>query len=80
MGDRVVVHSTSADAEDVRQIVDRLTSRGVEVIEEQPHMLLVAGTKAAIGRALADARGWEAAALTMIEHPRTRERVLKPPR
>lgn len=79
MSDRVVVYSNTADAEDVRTVAGRLRSNGIDVVDEQTHMLLVVGSSEAIRRALGDARGWQLTEPQPVERPRTRERILKPP-
>ena len=79
MASRVVVHSNQADAEAVEKITVRLRAHGVEIVEEQPHMLLVSGSKETVGQALGDARGWSVTDLTTVPPPSTRQRVLKEP-
>ncbi len=79
MADRVVVHSVEADAETVKEVSGRLRSRGIEIVEEQPHMLLVSGSKDIVGRALANAHGWKVTELTAVPRPKMRERILKSP-
>jgi hypothetical protein len=73
--DRVVVHSVAPSADSADQVVLRLRSRGVEIVEEQPHMLLVSGTKETVGDALGDVRGWKVTDLVTVPRPRTRVSV-----
>lgn len=79
MSERMVVHSVASDAEPDAEVFQRLHAGGIEVIEQQPHMLLVLGDRQAIARALDGARGWSISALTSVPPPRTRERVLRRP-
>jgi hypothetical protein len=79
MSDRVVVYSTSADADAVDRVADSLRSQGVELIEQQPHMLLVTGTKDAISRLLGKTHGWGVTELSTVPPPRTRQRIVKGP-
>jgi hypothetical protein len=79
MSERMVVHSVSANAELDTAVAQRLHAGGVQVIDQQPHMLLVEGDKATIFRALNDVRGWTVSPLTTVPPPRTRERVLRRP-
>jgi hypothetical protein len=79
MSDRVVVYSVAADAEPGAEIARRMREKGVEIIEQQPHMLLLTGDPQTIGQALGGARGWKVGGETMTPPPRTRERVLKRP-
>lgn len=79
MSERVVVHSVAVNSKPDAEVARRLRENGVEIIEQQPHMLLVSGDRQTIGRALGDAHGWSVSALTTVPPPRTRERVLKRP-
>jgi hypothetical protein len=79
MADRVVVHRFAPDGETAEDIAERLRTAGAEILESQPHMLLVSGARESIGRALTGARSWRMAELQTVAPPRTRERVLKPP-
>ena len=79
MSDRVVVYSVAADAEPDAEVARRLREKGVEIIEQQPHMLLLSGDPQAIGQALGAARGWRIGGETKVPPPRTRERLLKRP-
>jgi hypothetical protein len=79
MSDRVIVHSVAADAEPVDEVAQRLRDGGIEIVEQQPHMLLLSGDRQAVGRALGAARGWSVSGLTTVPPPRTREQVLKRP-
>ena len=79
MASRLVVHSVQPDAEAHAEVAGRLRSGGIDIVEEQPHMLLVDGTRETVGRALGDARGWSITDLSIVPPPETRKRVLKPP-
>jgi hypothetical protein len=79
MGDRVVVYSIAADAESASGVAQRLRSNGIEIIEEQAHMLLVCGNRKTISRAIKDTAGWSISELRTVPHPQTRPRVLKKP-
>lgn len=79
MVSRVVVHSNQVDADAVETITGRLRARGVQIVEEQPHMLLVSGTKATVDDALGDAHGWSVSDLTTTPLPSVRQRILKEP-
>jgi hypothetical protein len=79
MADRVVVHRFAADGETAEDIVARLRTAGAEILETQPHMLLVSGARDGIAGALSGARGWRMTDLQTVPPPSTRERVLKPP-
>ncbi len=79
MSERMVVHSVSADAVADEDVARRVQAEGVQIIERQPHMLLVEGDRPAVARALNDARGWSISPLTTVPPPSTRERVLRRP-
>jgi hypothetical protein len=79
MAERLVVHSVVPDAEAYTEIARRLREGGVEIVEQQPHMLLVSSDRQTVDRALGNVRGWSVSALTTVPPPRTRERVLKRP-
>jgi hypothetical protein len=79
MGERIVVHSVTDDAEADGEVTRRLKNAGIDIIEQQPHMLLVEGDHQAVRRALGDIRGWVVSPVTETPPPRTRERVLKKP-
>ena len=79
MAKRVVVHSNRPDAETVEKVAGRLRARGVEIVDQQPHMLLVAGDKETVGHALGDAQGWSVSDLTTVPPPTTRFSIGKPP-
>lgn len=79
MADRVVVHRFAADGETAEDIVARLRTAGAEILETQPHMLLVSGARDAIAGALSGARSWRISDVETVPPPSTRERVLKPP-
>jgi hypothetical protein len=75
----MIVHSVAADALADEEVVRRLNAGGIQIVEQQPHMLLVIGDRATIERALSDAPGWSITPLTSVPPPDTRERVLKRP-
>jgi hypothetical protein len=79
MSDRTVVFRADPNSEPSEKVAARLRAGGVEIVEEQPNMLLVAGAKQIISRALGDAQGWSLSAETTVLPPSTREKVLKPP-
>ena len=79
MGERMVVHSVATDAEADTEVVRRLKDAGIEIVEQQPNMLLVYGTHPTIWRALGGARGWTVSPLTKTPPPRTRQQVRKKP-
>lgn len=76
MTDRVVVHSLADDAAPVADVADRLRARGIAVVEQHPHMLLVDGTINQVSRALGRAQGWDVTELTSVPRPRPRMRSL----
>ena len=78
MSDRTVVFRADPNSEPSEKVAARLRAGGVEIVEEQPNMLLVAGAKRIISRALGDAQGWSLSAETKVPPPSTREKVLKP--
>ena len=79
MTDRVVVYSAKPDSEASGSVAERLRARGVQIVEEQPTMLLVKGAADAIKHVIDQVDGWDLTAEQKVEPPRTRERVLKPP-
>ena len=79
MSERAVAYSVTADAEAEAEVVKRLQDKGVEIIERQPHMLLLSGDPRTIGQALDGARGWRVSEETKIPPPSTRQRVLRRP-
>ena len=79
MTDRLVVHRFAPDGETAEDIAARLRSAGAEILETQPHMMLVQGARDLIARALGGARSWRMTDLQSVPPPGTRERILKPP-
>ena len=79
MSERVVAYSVTAEAESDTEVVKRLQEQGVEIIERQPHMLLLSGDPQTVSQALGSARGWRVGGETKVPPPSTRERVLKRP-
>jgi hypothetical protein len=79
MSDHTVVFRASPKSEASDKVAARLRAGGVEIVEEQPNMLLVNGARHTISKALGDADGWSLATETKTPPPATREKVLKPP-
>jgi hypothetical protein len=79
MSERTVVFRAGPNSEASESVAARLRAGGVEIVEELPNMLLVAGAKQAISKALGHAEGWKLTAETKTPPPGVRERVLKPP-
>ena len=79
MSERVVAYSVTADAENDVEVVKRLQDKGVEIVERQPHMLVLSGDPQTISEALGGARGWRVSGETKVPPPTTRERALRRP-
>lgn len=79
MSDRVVVHSVKCDAAPATDVLQRLRDKGIEIIEQQPHMMLVLGDLQTVSQALGVALGWTVSKLVTTPPPSTRERVLRRP-
>ncbi|QAU46319.1 hypothetical protein [Bradyrhizobium guangzhouense] len=79
MSERTVVFRAGPQSEASESVAERLRAGGVEIVEQQPNMLLVAGARQAISKALGDAGGWKLTAETTTPPPKTREKILKPP-
>lgn len=79
MAERLVVYSVGSDAAAHGAVAEQLRARGVEIVEEQPHMILVSGSGEQIGLALEAVRGWKVTGLTTTPLPDQRYRVRKPP-
>lgn len=79
MADRMVVYSSAKDALPVSDVADRLRAGGATIIEETPHMLLVEGGSASIGRIVDGLEGWGLTAETKVSPPPTRERISRRP-
>jgi hypothetical protein len=79
MSDRVVVYSATPECDHADRVAARLRAGGVEIIDEQPHMLLVSGPDAAISKALDAVSGWSVTGLTEVPHPPTREKARRRP-
>ncbi|MCP3400971.1 MULTISPECIES: hypothetical protein [unclassified Bradyrhizobium] len=79
MSERTVVFRADPKSEACESVVKRLRAEGLEIVEQQPNMLLVAGAPRAISKALGDAEGWKLTEETSTPPPKTREKVLKPP-
>jgi hypothetical protein len=79
MSDHTVVFRAKPDSETSDKVAARLRAGGLQIVEEQPNMLLVAGAKQAISKALGDTAGWSLSAETTVPPPSTRQKALKPP-
>ena len=79
MSDRTVVYRANPHSEASDKVAARLRAGGVKIVEEQPNMLLVAGAKQTISKALGDKAGWSLSSETKVPPPTTRQKVLKPP-
>ncbi len=79
MSERTVVFRAGPESEASESVAERLRAGGVEIVEQQQNMLLVAGARRAISAALANAEGWKLTAETTTPPPKTREKILKPP-
>jgi hypothetical protein len=79
MAERTVVYRADPNSETSDKIASRLRAGGIEIVDEQPNMLLVDGARQAVSKALGDTAGWSLAAETRSPPPSTREKVLKPP-
>jgi hypothetical protein len=73
--DRTVVYRAGSSSESTDKVVGRLRAAGVEIVDEQPHMLLVSGAKKNISKAVDDAEGWSITGETTVSHPPTRETI-----
>ena len=79
MGDRVIAYKSSPNSEDAASVAMRLRARGVEIVDEQPQMLLLSGADDVIGHVIGAAPGWKVTVEETVAPPRTRESVRKPP-
>ena len=79
MAERTVVFRADPKSESSDKVASRLRAGGIEIVEQQPNMLLVTGARQAISKALADSGGWSLTAETRTAPPDTREKILKPP-
>lgn len=79
MKDRLVVHSEAENAAPLADVLARLKSKGVTVLESTPHMLLVEGSGDRIEGILDDFPGWGVSRTVGVSRPGTRERVLRRP-
>jgi hypothetical protein len=79
MSERTVIYRAGPDSEASEKVAARLRAEGIEIVDEQPNMLLVAGAAHAINKALGDAGGWKLTAETRVAPPDQRAKVLKPP-
>lgn len=79
MAERTVVFRAGPNSEPSDKVASRLRAGGIEIVEEQPNMLLVTGAMQTISKALGDAGGWKLTAETKTPPPSTREKILKPP-
>ena len=76
---RAVVHRVDTESAAVDTVSSRLRSSGVEILDTQPNMLLVAGGRDDVARALEGLQGWRVTEETKVPPPRTRPQVLKQP-
>jgi hypothetical protein len=79
MASRVVVHVVGPKADPVAAVAATLRSTGVVIVDQQPNMLLVEGSKASVNDALGQTSGWSVSELTSVPRPRTRPEVLRKP-
>ena len=79
MNDRSVVFRAGPDSEPSDKVAARLRAGGVEVLNEQPNILLVMGASHTVSEALGDVPGWRVSGETKTAPPVTREKALKPP-
>ena len=79
MSDRTVVYRAGPNSETSDKVAARLRAGGVEVLNQQPNILLVNGASHAVSQALGDVPGWNVSAETKTPPPSTREKALKPP-
>lgn len=79
MGDRTVVFRADPDAETSDRLTERLRASGIEILDQQPNMLLVSGAAKSVKDALGDAKGWNLSPESTIPQPETRVRAVKPP-
>jgi hypothetical protein len=79
MSERTVVFRAGPKSEALESVAERLRAGGVQIVEQQPNMLLVAGARQAISKALDDVEGWKLTAESVTPPPSTREKILKPP-
>ena len=79
MSDRTVVYRAGPNSESSDKVAARLRAGGVEIVNEQPNILLVNGASQTVSKALGDVAGWSVSGETKVPPPSTREKVLKPP-
>jgi hypothetical protein len=79
MSDRTVVFRANPNSETSDKVAARLRAGGVEIVEEQPNMLLVTGAEQTISKALGEAEGWSLSTETKVSPPSTQQTILKPP-
>ncbi|HEV7409914.1 MAG TPA: hypothetical protein VGO01_15650 [Bradyrhizobium sp.] len=79
MSDHTVVYRAGPNSEASDKVAARLRAGGVEVLNEQPNILLVNATSHAVSQALGDVAGWSVSAETKTPPPTTREKALKLP-
>jgi len=70
MSERTVVFSAGPNSETSEKVAARLRAQGIEIVDEQPNMLLVSGARPAISKALGDSGGWKLTAETKVAPPR----------
>ncbi|WP_156332482.1 hypothetical protein [Rhodopseudomonas sp. AAP120] len=79
MSSHTVVFRAGPSSHTGDEVAERLRAGGVKVVDEQPNMLLVSGSRTRISKALGNAQGWSLTAETRTPHPDVRKSVLKPP-
>ena len=77
MSDQTVVYRAHPDSEASDKVAARLRAGGVEILDEQPDILLVNGARQIVSEALGNAAGWSVSGETKIAPPNTRMKVLK---
>lgn len=79
MADRTVVYRGDTDSESTASVSRRLQAQGIEIIEEQPDMLLVSGAPNVIHDIVDVTKGWNASAETVTPRPDTEFSATRPP-
>jgi hypothetical protein len=78
MSDQTVVYRANPNSEASDKVAARLRAGGVEIVDEQPDILLVNGARQIVSEALGNAAGWSVSGETKIPPPNTRLKILKP--
>ena len=79
MSERIVIFRAAPNSEPSESVAERLRAEGIEIVDHQPNMLLVAGARQAISKALGNAGGWKLTAETRVAPPDPRKKILRPP-